>query len=69
MYRIYYTHPAHTNSASFDDIDNLTTALDHCANLRDCGMKYVVMVSDYHNMVGKPGAQMAGSEYVPQLKN
>jgi hypothetical protein len=32
-------------------------------------MLFVTMVSDYADMVGKPGAQGAGAEYTPQMLN
>lgn len=69
MYRIYYTDPKLLHLPKYQDITELTNVLECCSYLRKQGMVYVTMVSDYANMVGKPGAQGAGSEYVPQLKN
>ena len=47
----------------------LTNALECCELLRGRGMIYVTMVSDYANMVGKPGATGIDSNYVPQMLN
>jgi hypothetical protein len=69
MYRIYYTDPKVPHLPQYQDVSVLVNALECCEFLRKSGMLFVVMVSDYHDMVGKPGAQGAGSEYVPQLKN
>ena len=69
MYRVYYTDPKAVHLAKWQDISDLTNVLQCCEYLRSHGMLYVTMVSDYANMVGKPGAQGAGGEYVPQLKN
>jgi hypothetical protein len=68
MYRVYYTDPE-TGQALGVTVLELQAALARCEQLRDYGYWYVTLVSDYHDMVGKPGAQGAGSEYVPQLKN
>jgi hypothetical protein len=68
MYRVYYTDPE-TGQAKGVDVLTLTGALQRCEQLREYHYEYVTMVSDYHNMVGKPGACGAGTEYVPQLKN
>ena len=57
------------HAAKWQDVSELTNALQCSEFLRKQGMVYVVMVSDYADMVGKPGAQGAGTEYVPQLKN
>ena len=68
MYKIYYTDPK--SKAAFSiDTQHLENALKYCSNLRKDNMQFVTMVTDYENMVGKPGAQGAGAEYVPQLKN
>lgn len=69
MYRIYYTDPKVMHAAKWQDVSELTHALQCCDYLRKHGMVYVTMVSDYADMVGKPGAAGAGTEYVPQLKN
>lgn len=66
MYKIYWTDELDT--ACSTDIKQLNNALVYCELLRRQDMRYVTMVSDYASMVGKPGAQGAGSEYVPQLK-
>ena len=69
MYRVYYTDPKYLHLAEWQDISELTNALQCCEYLRSHDMLYVTMVSDYANMSGKPGAQMSGSEYVPQMLN
>ena len=69
MYRIYYTDPKAMHTASWQDVSELTNALQCCAYLRKQGMVYVVMVTDYNNMVGSPGVSGAGTEYVPQMLN
>lgn len=68
MYRVYYTYPPN-NIPSALDIENLTIALNYCQDLREQGMVYVTLVSDYADMCGKPGVKGAGSEYVPQMLN
>lgn len=68
MYRIYYTDPK-SQTVSAADTDGLAIALHVCESLRREGMTLVVMVSDYADMVGKPGAKGAGSEYVAQMLN
>lgn len=68
MYRIYFTDPK-TQQPFATDTQHLEHALKYCERMRRDGMLYVSMVTDYQDMSGKPGAQMAGSEYVPQLKN
>lgn len=68
MYRVYYTDPE-SGQALGVDVLTLAAALERCEQLREYRYHYVTMVSDYHDMVGKPGARGAGSEYVPQLKN
>ncbi len=68
MYRIYYTDPE-SGKAKAQDTTSLAEAITTCEYYRNYGFLYVTMVSDYENMVGKPGAQGAGAEYVPQLKN
>jgi hypothetical protein len=68
MYRVYYTDPE-TGEAKARDVFSLQIAIDMCAYYRDYGFDFVTMVSDYQHMVGKPGAQSAGSEYVPQMLN
>jgi hypothetical protein len=55
--------------ACWQDVSELTNALECCNYLRKQGMQYVTMVSDYPNMVGKPGVSGAGTEYVPQMLN
>ena len=67
MYKVYWTNE--TNNACSAEIPQLQQTLVYVDLLRKQGMRYVTMVSDYADMVGKPGAQGAGSEYVPQLKN
>ena len=69
MYRIYYTDPKVMHTARWQDVSELTNALECCAYLRKQGMLFVTMVSDYTNMVGKAGVSGAGTEYVPQMLN
>lgn len=68
MYRIYYTDPEDMLACSVDK-PCLSDALERCDFYRRHGFLYVTMVSDYADMVGEPGAQGAGSEYVPQMLN
>ena len=68
MYRIYYTDPE-TGQAKAKDTADLSTAIKDCEYYRNHGFTYVIVVSDYQDMVGLPGAKGAGREYVPQLKN
>lgn len=67
MYKVYWTD--NYGEAQSCEIAQLQNTLVYVDLLRKQGYNYVTMVSDYHDMVGKPGAQGAGSEYVPQLKN
>jgi hypothetical protein len=67
-YRIYYTDPE-SGQAKAKDVSSLQSAIADCEYYRNHGFGYVTMVSDYADMVGKPGAKGAGTEYVPQLKN
>ena len=67
MYKIYWTNDL--GSACSTEIVQLQSALIYCDLLRKQGMQYVTMVSDYADMVGKPGARGAGTEYVPQMLN
>jgi hypothetical protein len=67
MYKIYYSDEWDTPLA-YNAIE-LKNALAAVEALRQVGYKYVTLVSDYANMSGKPGAQMSGSEYVPQMLN
>jgi hypothetical protein len=66
MYRVYYTDPKSQSSHGVDTLE-LAAALSYCEQLRASGYLYVVMVSDYQHMVGKPGVSGAGTEYVPQM--
>lgn len=68
MYKVYYTDPESGQALGVTVLE-LQPALERCEQLREYGYLFVTMVSDYHDMVGKPGASGAGSEYVPQLKN
>jgi hypothetical protein len=67
MYRVYYTDPKVPHVASKQDISALSNALECCEFLRKSGMLFVVMVSDYHDMVGKPGVSGPDAGYVPQM--
>jgi hypothetical protein len=68
MYKIYFTDPK-TKQPFATTTEHLEYALKYCESLRQSGMLFVTMVSDYQNMVGKAGAQGAGTEYVPQMLN
>lgn len=68
MYRVYYTDPK-SGQALGVDVSTLAAALQRCEQLRGYDYQYVTLVSDYADMVGKPGARGAGTEYVAQLKN
>jgi len=68
MYRIYFTYPE--SDAPFAvDIEDLSMALKYVESLRGSKMLYVTMVSDYADMVGKPGVASTDSNYVPQTLN
>lgn len=67
MYKIYWTD--NYGEAKSCEIGQLHQSLIYVDLLRKQGYNYVTMVSDYADMVGKPGASGAGTEYVPQLKN
>lgn len=68
MYKIYFTDPKLKQPWAVTT-QHLENALKYCENLRTEGMLFVTMVSDYADMVGKPGAKGAGSEYTPQMLN
>ena len=68
MYKIYFTDPK-SKQPFATETQHLEHALKYTESLRQSGMLYVTMVSDYADMVGSPGAKGAGTEYVPQLKN
>ena len=68
MYRIYYTTPTSITPHAVD-IEQLSAALKYAESLRGSGMIFVSMVSDYADMVGKPGASGTDSNYVPQMLN
>ena len=67
MYKIYYSDQ-HDNAIAYN-VSELKTALSAVEALRQVGYKYVTLVSDYANMVGKPGVKAAGTECVPQMLN
>ena len=67
MYKIYYSDDP--DNASAYNVSELKTALSAVEALRQVGYKYVTLVSDYANMVGKPGVKAAGTECVPQMLN
>ena len=67
MYKIYWTDNDGEDHSC--EISQLQQSLIYVELLRKQGYKYVTLVSDYADMVGKPGARGAGTEYVPQLKN
>ena len=68
MYKIYFTDPKLEQPFAVTT-EHLEYALKYCENLRRDGMQFVTMVSDYQDMVGKPGARGAGGEYVAQMLN
>lgn len=68
MYKIYFTDPK-TKQPFATTTEHLEYALKYTENLRRDGMIFVTLVSDYADMVGKPGAQGAGSECIPQMLN
>ena len=67
MYKVYWT--TYDGRTGWVITFTLNKALEMCETERRAGSSFVTMVSDYHNMVGSPGVQGAGTEYVPQLKN
>jgi hypothetical protein len=67
MYRVYYTDPKVLHLPQYQDVSVLVNALECCEFLRKQGMLFVVMVSDYADMVGKPGVSGPDSGYVPQM--
>ena len=67
MYKIYWTDNYGEDHSC--EISQLQQSLIYVDLLRKQGYNYVTLVSDYADMVGKPGASGAGTEYVPQLKN
>jgi hypothetical protein len=67
MFKIYYTDEFDKPSAY--NVTKLKNALAAVEALREVGYTYVTMVSDYQNMTGPQGAQMSGTEYVPQMLN
>ena len=66
MYRVYYTDPESGQALGVTVLE-LQAALARCEQLRDYGYWYVTMVSDYHDMVGKPGASGPDGGYVAQM--
>jgi len=67
MYKVYWTD--NYGEAKSTEIAQLDKTLIYVDLLRKQGYNYVTMVSDYADMIGKPGAQGAGSECVPQMLN
>jgi hypothetical protein len=53
MYKIYWTDPLGAPCAQ--DFTNLTEALAHSKYLRSVGRKFVTMVSENIDLVGKQG--------------
>jgi hypothetical protein len=68
MYRVYYTDPK-SETVLAADTDGLSIAITLCETFRRDGMTFVTMVSDYQDMVGKPGASEPDTGYVPQMLN
>ena len=67
MFKIYYTDEF--DKPNSYNVTGLKNALVLVESLREVGYKFVTMISDYEYMSGKPGAQMSGTEYVPQMLN
>ena len=67
MYRVYYTDPKVLHLPQYQDVSVLVNALQCCEFLRKQGMLFVVMVSDYADMVGKSGVSGPDTGYVPQM--
>jgi hypothetical protein len=68
MYKIYFTDPK-TKQPFATTTEHLEYALKYTENLRREGMLFVTMVSDYADMVGKPGVSGPTTAYVPQMLN
>ena len=54
MYKVYWTSPI-GNDCHAEDFDDMTTALHATAVHRSLGRRFVTMVADNPNSVGKPG--------------
>ncbi len=68
-YRVYWTDPELYELTYGTDAYSLQEALRLCEHFRSTNMIYVTMVSDYHDMVGKPGASGPDGNYVAQMLN
>ena len=67
MYKVYWT--TYDGRTGWALTPSLNKALEICETERSADSSFVTMVSSYANMVGKPGTQGAGAEYVPQMLN
>jgi hypothetical protein len=68
MFKVYWTNKDSGLPCSAE-FDILKEALVACEAMRKKQHTYVTLVSDYANMTGPSGAQMSGTEYVPQMLN
>lgn len=67
MYRVYWTEE--NDEAHARDYADLMLALDICNRLREAGLRFVTMVSEDTNMVGKAGAAMVRDGKLPDGEN
>ena len=65
MYKVYWT--TSSGRTGWALTPSLNKALEFCEAERAAGSSFVTMVSDYPNMVGKPGVSGPDSGYVPQM--
>jgi hypothetical protein len=54
MYKVYWTAPM-SNACYSEDFEDMATALKATEFCRSLGRRYVTMVSENPNSVGKPG--------------
>lgn len=67
MYKVYWTCPE--GKASHQDFEDLTDALQHSKYLRDVGRRFVTMVSENPNCVGKQGVDSIVDGKLPDGNN
>jgi hypothetical protein len=63
MYKVYWTEEF--GAPCSQDYADLSAALNVCNNLRTAGMRYVTMVSEDPNLVGRSGADMVRGGKLP----
>ena len=63
-YVVYYTDPV-TESPHSHFIDSLSEALRHVEGFRKLGMRFVTMVSENVDSVGKPGVDTVADGKLP----